>query len=119
MPRRCWDPDSTFSARHRASFPFRQRISNLIQTGIFARLTHSRKSDLGCRRALVWGLILALAGTTGSSMNPARDLSSRIAHTILPIPGKGSSDWGYAPISVLGTLVGGVLGGLAFRLLHV
>ncbi|PYU81315.1 MAG: aquaporin [Acidobacteria bacterium] len=69
--------------------------------------------------ALVWGLILALAGTTGSSMNPARDLSSRIAHAILPIPGKGSSDWGYAPISVLGTLAGGVLGGLAFRLLHV
>jgi glycerol uptake facilitator protein len=54
--------------------------------------------------ALVWGLILGLAGTTGSSMNPARDLSSRIAHAILPIPGKGSSDWGYAPISVLGTL---------------
>jgi glycerol uptake facilitator protein len=52
-------------------------------------------------------------------MNPARDLSSRIAHAILPIPGKGSSDWGYAPISVLGTLAGGVLGGLAFRLLHV
>jgi glycerol uptake facilitator protein len=68
--------------------------------------------------ALVWGLILALAGTTGSSMNPARDLSSRIAHAILPIPGKGSSDWGYAPISVLGTLVGGTLGGLAIRFLH-
>jgi glycerol uptake facilitator protein len=68
--------------------------------------------------ALVWGLILALAGTTGSSMNPARDLSSRTAHAILPIPGKGSSDWGYAPISVLGTLVGGTIGGLALRLLH-
>ncbi len=48
--------------------------------------------------ALVWGIILALAGTTGSSMNPARDLSSRIAHAVLPIPGKGGSDWGYAPI---------------------
>jgi glycerol uptake facilitator protein len=69
--------------------------------------------------ALVWSLILALAGTTGSSMNLARDLSSRIAHAILPIPWKGSSDWGYAPISVLGTLAGGVLGGLASRLLHV
>lgn len=69
--------------------------------------------------ALVWGLILSLAGTTGSSMNPARDLSSRVAHAILPIPGKGGSDWGYAPISVLGTLLGGVLGGLAFRLLHI
>ncbi len=65
---------------------------------------------------LVWGLILALAGTTGSSMNPARDLGSRIAHAVLPIAGKGSSDWGYAPISVLGTFAGGVLGGLAFHL---
>jgi glycerol uptake facilitator protein len=69
--------------------------------------------------ALVWGLILSLAGTTGSSMNPARDLSSRIAHAILPIAGKGSSDWGYAPISVLGTLTGGALAGLAIRLLRI
>ena len=69
--------------------------------------------------ALVWGLLLALAGTTGSSMNPAPDHSSRIAHTILPIPRKGSSDWGYAPISVLGTLAGRLLGGWAFRLLRV
>jgi glycerol uptake facilitator protein len=66
--------------------------------------------------ALVWGLILALAGTTGSSMNPARDLGSRIAHAVLPIAGKGSSDWGYAPISVLGTFAGGALGALAIRL---
>jgi glycerol uptake facilitator protein len=69
--------------------------------------------------ALVWGLILSLAGTTGSSMNPARDLSSRIAHAILPIAGKGSSDWAYAPISVLGTLIGGALAGLAIRFLHI
>jgi len=65
--------------------------------------------------ALVWGLILALAGTTGSSMNPARDLGSRMAHWLLPIAGKGSSDWGYAPISVLGTFGGGLLGALAIR----
>ncbi|MGD0957987.1 MAG: MIP/aquaporin family protein [Candidatus Acidiferrales bacterium] len=69
--------------------------------------------------ALVWGLILSLAGTTGSSMNPARDLSSRIAHAILPIPGKGSSDWAYAPVSVVGTLIGGALAGLAIRFLHI
>jgi glycerol uptake facilitator protein len=64
---------------------------------------------------LVWGLILALAGTTGSSMNPARDLGSRIAHAVLPIAGKGGSDWGYAPISVLGTFGGGLLGALAIH----
>jgi glycerol uptake facilitator protein len=69
--------------------------------------------------ALVWGLILSLAGTTGSSMNPARDLSSRIAHAIVPISGKGSSDWAYAPISVLGTLIGGALAGLAIRFLNI
>jgi len=69
--------------------------------------------------ALVWGLILALAGPTGTSMNPARDLGSRVAHAILPIAGKGGSDWGYAPISLIGTLTGGVLAGLAIRLLHI
>jgi glycerol uptake facilitator protein len=69
--------------------------------------------------ALVWGLILSLAGTTGSSMNPARDLGSRIAHAILPIAGKGGSDWAYAPVSVVGTLIGGALAGLAIRFLHI
>ena len=69
--------------------------------------------------ALVWRLILSLAGTTGTSMNPARDFSSRVAHAILPIAGKGSSDWGYAPISLFGTLTGGALAGLAIRLLHI
>jgi len=65
---------------------------------------------------LVWGLILSLAGTTGTSMNPARDLGSRVAHAVLPIAGKGSSDWGYAPISALGTFAGGALGALAIHL---
>jgi glycerol uptake facilitator protein len=69
--------------------------------------------------ALVWGLILSMAGPTGTSMNPARDLSSRIAHAILPIAGKGSSDWGYAPISLIGTLTGGALAGLALHFFHI
>ncbi|HKV04342.1 MAG TPA: MIP/aquaporin family protein [Candidatus Acidoferrales bacterium] len=68
---------------------------------------------------LVWGVILSMAGPTGTSMNPARDLSSRIAHAILPIAGKGSSDWGYAPISLIGTLAGGALAGVAVHLLHI
>jgi glycerol uptake facilitator protein len=68
---------------------------------------------------LIWGLILSLAGPTGTSMNPARDLGSRFAHAVLPIAGKGSSDWGYAPISVLGTMIGGTLAGLALRFLHI
>lgn len=63
--------------------------------------------------ALVWGLGLSLGGTTGYAINPARDLGPRIAHAILPIPGKGSSDWGYAPIPVIGPIIGAVLAGLA------
>lgn len=55
---------------------------------------------------------LALGGTTGYAINPARDLSPRIAHAILPIPGKGSSDWGYAWIPVVGPIVGAVIAAL-------
>jgi len=53
---------------------------------------------------------LSLGGTTGYAINPARDLGPRIAHALLPIPGKGSSDWKYAWIPVVGPLLGGVLG---------
>jgi glycerol uptake facilitator protein len=60
---------------------------------------------------IVWGVGLCLGGTTGFAINPARDLGPRIAHAILPIPGKGGSDWGYAPIPVVGGLLGGVLAG--------
>lgn len=62
---------------------------------------------------LVWGIGLSLGGTTGYAINPARDLGPRIAHALLPIPGKGRSDWGYAAIPVLGPIVGSSLAGLA------
>jgi glycerol uptake facilitator protein len=52
---------------------------------------------------------LSLGGTTGYAINPARDLGPRIAHAILPIPGKGDSDWSYAPIPVVGPLLGALL----------
>jgi glycerol uptake facilitator protein len=58
---------------------------------------------------LVWVIGLALGGTTGYAINPARDLSPRIAHAILPIPGKGSSEWGYSWIPVVGPMVGAAL----------
>ncbi|MDZ4688030.1 MAG: MIP/aquaporin family protein [Planctomycetaceae bacterium] len=57
---------------------------------------------------VVFAIGLSLGGTTGYAINPARDLGPRIAHAVLPIANKGSSDWGYAPIPVLGPLVGGV-----------
>jgi len=69
--------------------------------------------------SLVWGVGLSLGGTTGYAINPARDLGPRIAHAILPIAGKGGSDWGYAPIPVIGPLLGGVLAGLLLRVLAV
>ena len=59
---------------------------------------------------LVLVIGLALGGTTGYAINPARDLAPRIMHALLPIPGgKGSSDWGYAWIPVVGPLVGGAI----------
>jgi len=66
--------------------------------------------------ALVWGIGLSLGGPTGYAINPARDLGPRIAHQILPIPGKGDSDWGYGWIPVVAPLIGGVLGALVWNL---
>jgi glycerol uptake facilitator protein len=69
--------------------------------------------------SLVWGIGLSLGGTTGYAINPARDLGPRLAHAILPIAGKGSSDWSYAGIPVVGPLLGGVLAGWLLRFLSV
>jgi glycerol uptake facilitator protein len=64
---------------------------------------------------LVVGIGLSLGGPTGYAINPARDLGPRIVHTFLPIPHKGTSDWGYAWIPVVGPLVGGLLAGLIYN----
>lgn len=64
---------------------------------------------------LVWGIGLSLGGPTGYAINPARDLGPRIAHAVLPIPGKGDSDWGYSWIPVVGPIVGAVLGALLVK----
>lgn len=61
---------------------------------------------------LVVGIGASLGGPTGYAINPARDLGPRLAHAFLPIKGKGSGDWAYAWVPVLGPLVGGVLAGL-------
>ncbi|KAB8139778.1 aquaporin family protein [Chloroflexia bacterium SDU3-3] len=66
---------------------------------------------------LIWSLGLSLGGPTGYALNPARDLGPRIMHAILPIAGKGSSDWEYAWIPVVGPIIGAVLGGVLFRAL--
>ncbi|MCX6214845.1 MIP/aquaporin family protein [Spirosoma sp.] len=64
---------------------------------------------------LVWSIGLSLGGTTGYAMSPARDFSPRLAHALLPIPNKGSSDWSYAWIPIAGPLVGAAIGGLLIR----
>jgi glycerol uptake facilitator protein len=61
---------------------------------------------------IVVGIGLSLGGPTGYAINPARDLGPRIMHAILPIPGKGASDWAYAWVPVVGPLIGGLLGGI-------
>ena len=58
------------------------------------------------------GIGLSLGGPTGYAINPARDLGPRFIHAILPIPGKGGSDWSYSWIPVVGPLIGGALGGI-------
>ena len=66
---------------------------------------------------IVWSIGLSIGGPTGYAINPARDLGPRIAHAVLPIPGKGGSDWGYAWVPVVGPLIGGALGALAYHLI--
>ncbi|MFD7302519.1 MIP/aquaporin family protein [Streptomyces pharetrae] len=61
---------------------------------------------------LVVGIGLSLGGPTGYAVNPARDLGPRIVHSLLPIPNKGTSDWGYAWVPVAGPLIGGAPAGL-------
>ncbi len=61
---------------------------------------------------LVVGIGASLGGPTGYAINPARDLGPRIAHALLPIKGKGASDWSYSWVPVVGPLAGGALGGL-------
>ncbi len=69
--------------------------------------------------SLVWGIGLSLGGTTGYAINPARDLGPRIVHALLPIPGKGGSNWRYAPIPIVGDLAGGALAGLLLHYAHL
>ena len=76
----------------------------------------------GLNPLIVGGLIVAiglsLGGPTGYAINPARDLGPRIAHAILPIAGKGKSNWSYAIVPVLGPITGGMIGAVIYRLFY-
>lgn len=103
--------------------PINNLISEVIGTAvlILALLFIGANRFVEGLNPLVVGLLitsigLSLGGTTGFAINPARDLGPRIAHFVLPIPGKGHSDWGYAWVPVLGPAIGGVLGALIYQL---
>ena len=68
---------------------------------------------------IVWAIGLSLGGPTGYAINPARDLGPRLAHAVLPVAGKGDSNWRYAWIPVVGPIVGGVAGAVLYRMLWV
>ena len=68
---------------------------------------------------LVFSIGMSLGGTTGYAINPARDLGPRIIHAIMPVPGKGGSDWEYSWVPVVGPIIGGALAAVAYNLFWV
>ncbi|WP_315120604.1 MIP/aquaporin family protein [uncultured Clostridium sp.] len=105
----------------------RNNVSNFITEAIGTAMLvagilgiNNANNNVGALSALlagflVWVIGLSLGGPTGYAINPARDLGPRIAHAILPIPGKRDSDWGYALIPVIGPIVGGTIGALIYQ----
>lgn len=106
--------------------PWSNMVSEIIGTLILVMgllFIGANKFTDGLNPLVVGGLILvigiSLGGTTGYAINPARDLSPRLAHFLLPIKGKGDSNWSYAHIPVIGPLVGGVAGAMLYQWLFM
>lgn len=95
--------------------------ANATQIGTSGGVDLSLVFSTGLAPLLVGFLVLAiglsLGGPTGYAINPARDLGPRIAHALLPIPGKGGSDWGYSWIPVVAPIIGGVIGAVFYSIL--
>lgn len=96
----------------------------IFASGIYTANSGGDAVNLGWLGALGVALLVvsigaSLGGPTGYAINPTRDLGPRIMHAILPIKGKGTSDWGYAWVPIVGPLIGGALGGLASTFLIV
>jgi glycerol uptake facilitator protein len=103
--------------------PAANLITEIIGTfvlvfGILAIVANAATGENGLNALLVgllvFGIGLSLGGPTGYAINPARDLGPRIMHAILPVAGKGPSDWSYSWVPVVGPIIGGVLGALAY-----
>jgi glycerol uptake facilitator protein len=111
--------------RHYAANFFCEVIGTIVLVVVAAAIGSKLVFNEGAARglgpwlvgALVWGIGLSLGGTTGYAINPARDFGPRLAHTLLPIAGKGGSDWGYAWVPVFGPAVGGIIAGLFLKML--
>jgi len=102
--------------------PFSNLVSEIIGTFVLLMgLMFIGANDFteGLNPLIVGALIVAigmsLGGTTGYAINPARDLGPRIAHALLPIPGKGGSDWKYAWVPIVGPVLGGVYGAVFYK----
>jgi glycerol uptake facilitator protein len=108
--------------------PFWNLLAETLATSILLLTTHALSAHALVSAAsapalspylvgiIVWSIGLSLGGVTGYAINPARDLSPRLAHALLPISGKGRSDWPYAPVPVLGPLLGALATGLFLRI---
>lgn len=113
---------AVFSTGPALRSPISNLISEIIATAVLILgilFLGGTEFSQGLKPVIVGLLIIAiglsLGGTTGFAINPARDLGPRLAHFILPIHGKGSSDWSYAWIPVVGPMIGGALGALVYN----
>lgn len=109
----CTDPAIKNTPFNFISEAFASAIA-IVALGSFSSIEHGLGPFLV--GIMVWAIGLGLGGTTGYAINPARDLGPRILHSLLPIPNKGSSDWSYAWIPVLGPSVGALIGAFILTL---
>lgn len=101
-------------------FLMRDPVFTVVDDGGAERLASVGLGTLGALPVglLVLAIGLSLGGTTGYAINPARDLGPRLAHALLPVPGKRNSDWSYAVIPAVAPLIAGVLAGLVARVVR-
>ncbi|WP_394120290.1 MIP/aquaporin family protein [Planococcus donghaensis] len=113
---------AVFSTTPAVRSPFSNLVSEIIGTAVLVMgllFIGANQFTDGLNPLIVGALIIAigmsLGGATGYAINPARDLGPRIAHALLPIPGKGSSDWSYAWVPVVGPIFGGIYGAVFYK----
>jgi len=116
--------------RNKVSNLFSEVLGTFVLIFVIFHFTNAEISDAGKTPVglgsigaipvmfLVWAIGLSLGGTTGYAINPVRDLGPRIIHSLLPIPGKGSSDWSYSWVPFAGPIIGASLASCLYLLLN-